>query len=68
MVHCTGGGRAEKVCGFLRELGFTALNGGGAEEVAKCFEESKIKEAEIKTPLFKNPVVSKARPGSLKSV
>ena len=37
VVHCTGGDRAEKVCGFLNELGFTALNGGGAADVAKCF-------------------------------
>ena len=40
VVHCTGGGRAHKACGFLHELGFTALNGGGPADVASCFEAS----------------------------
>mmetsp|Transcript_15418 Transcript_15418/g.39733 ORF Transcript_15418/g.39733 Transcript_15418/m.39733 type:complete len:147 (+) Transcript_15418:54-494(+) len=39
VVHCTGGGRADKGAGFLRELGFTALNGGGPDDVRTCFEE-----------------------------
>ena len=69
VVHCTGGGRAEKVCGFLRELGFTALNGGGAKDVALCFEETKSKETvEVKVPLFKIPVKSSTNPEELVSV
>ena len=40
VVHCTGGGRAEKAVMMLQKLGFTAVNGGGPDDVRRCFEEA----------------------------
>ena len=38
IVHCTGGGRAEKAVKLLSTLGHTAYNGGSADDVRECYE------------------------------
>jgi len=39
IVHCSGGGRASKVVGFLHELGYTkSYNGGNPAAVRQAFE------------------------------
>jgi len=48
LVHCTGGGRASKVVGFLQQLGFTeAHNGGSPDDVRQAFEVAKASEEPI---------------------
>ena len=48
IVHCTGGGRAEKAVKHLRDLGFEALNGGGPDDVRECVDSVLLwKESEL---------------------
>ena len=75
VVHCTGGGRANKACEFLEKLGFTALNGGSPAVVTKCYEEAEFLKVlrnlravpvfKRKPTLFKFAVTSSAKPGEL---
>eukprot|EP00658_Telonema_sp_P-2_P035561 TRINITY_DN25833_c0_g1_i1.p1 TRINITY_DN25833_c0_g1~~TRINITY_DN25833_c0_g1_i1.p1 ORF type:complete len:147 (+),score=44.30 TRINITY_DN25833_c0_g1_i1:93-533(+) len=46
IVHCSGGGRAAKVVGFLKELGFEAVNGGSPDDVRSCWEQVQARQRE----------------------